>query len=250
MARKEKYYQVGICPHCPDHVRQEFVDGINEYSYEILDQGKRYVYGDVHSLSFFRCDGCHSIVGYRTYYADAVDIDEAEKLEKTRIFQQDDSESESSFKDYSSLIYSTHQQAAGPPLSNYASEPVREEYEQALKVKQDPKSFAMRIRRALEAICLDKDAREEDLKKNLKKLLEGNEFRSIVAQIAEELVLIGNAGAHIKPRKPRNVEQVQVIDDFFRLVVNYVYEAPAKLKTYRELLTPELPEIESEETIN
>ncbi len=253
MARKEKYYQVGICPHCSDDVRQEFVDGINEYSYEILDQGKRYVYGDVHTLSFFRCDGCHAIVGYRTYYADAVDIEEAEKLDKKWVFRQNDRESDSYFKDHASLIYSTHPQATERQLSHYAPEKIRKEYEQALKIKrQDPASFAMRIRRALEAICIDKGEPGKNLNNDLKSLSENGIFPSIVADIAEELKLIGNAGAHIKPRKPREIgeEQVQVIDDFFHLVVTYVYEAPVRLEEYRKLLLPELPQIISHDAVN
>ncbi len=189
-------------------------------------------------------------MGYRTYYADAVDIAEAEKLDKKWVFQQDDPKSDSYFKDHASLIYSTHKQETEKPLSAYAPKDMRWEYEQALKVKrQDPASFAMRIRRALEAICIDQGAPGRNLNGDLKSLSENGIFPALVAEIAEELKIIG---AHIKPRISREVteEQVQVIDDFFHLVVTYVYEAPGRLQEYRKLLLAGTPEIISHDAIN
>jgi hypothetical protein len=253
MARKEKYYLVGICPNCEDHTRQEYVVGIHEYGQELPKQGRRYVYGDVHTLSFFRCDGCSDVVGYRTYREDAVPINEAEKLEKTWVFQLDDLESETYFKDHSYVIYSTRQPVAERRPSNYAPKKIRDEYEGALRVKQhDPRSFVIRIRRALEAICIQKGLPGKNLDDDLKKLSERGILPSLVAEIADEIKVIGNAGAHVSPRKSRNVGQneVQTIDDFFHLVVIYVYEAPSRLKEYQKLLRPKKPKIISEETVH
>jgi hypothetical protein len=249
MARKETYYQVGICPHCPDHMRQEFVDGINEYSYEMLDQGKRYVYGDVHSLSFFRCDGCHAIVGYRTYYADAVDIEEAEKLDKKWVFQQDDSESDSYFKDHASLIYSTHK-TDERELSAHVPEEIKSLYQRALKVKRiEPNSFAVQIRQALEAVCTDQGEPGKNLSADLRELSKRGVLPPTITEMAHKLRDSGNDGAHIRPQEVESY-QVQSIDDFFHLIVNYVYDAPALLRSYRELLEIEVPEIIAGDHIN
>ncbi len=250
MPKKETYFQVGICPHCSDHTHQVFVEGIHEYSEEIPDDsGKRYVYGDVHTLSFFRCDGCHGIVGYRTYYADAVEIEEAEKLDKKWALQRDDCGSDPCFK-APALIYSTRKTERA--LSHYAPKMIREEYDQALKVKRhDPKSFAMRIRRALEAICSERGAPGKNLDDDLKRLERDGVFPPQVKEIAEVLKLIGNAAAHMKPRKPRNIgDDVEVIDDFFHLIVTYVYEHPARLEEYNRLLQIELPQIVSNDSVN
>jgi len=74
-------------------------------------------------------------------------------------------------------------------------------------------------------------------------------FPPVLADIAHELRGIGNVGAH-----PKDVdvleEQVSAIDDFFHLVISYVYEAPARLEEYRRLYRPDLPEIVSEDAIN
>ncbi len=253
MARKEKYYLVGICPNCEEHTRQEYVVGIHEYGQEFPKQGKRYVYGDVHTLSFFRCDGCSDVVGYRTYREDAVPIDEAEKLEKTWVFQLDDLDSDTYFKDHSLLIYSSHPPATERPLSDYAPKKVLEEYQEALKVKpHDPKSFAVRIRCALEAICLERGLPGKNLSADLKQLSARGELPPHVAEIAGEITAIGNAGAHVKPSKRRNVgwEEGQIIDDFFHLVVNYVYDAPARLREYRKRLRPKTVKIISEDTVH
>ena len=198
MAKKEMFFQVGICPHCPDYTRQEFVEGIHEYSEEILDdRGKRHMYGDVHTLSFFRCDGCHAIVGYKTYYADAVDIEEAEKLDKKWVLEKDDCESDSCFKTHAYLIYSTRQKASDRTLSEYVPDRIKDLYDRALKVKGiEPNSFVVHIRHALETVCVDQGAKSGNLKDKLTKLSERGVFPPLVAQIANEIRLIGNDGAH------------------------------------------------------
>jgi hypothetical protein len=253
MARKETFFQVGICPNCEDTTRQEYVEGIHEYGPEMTRQGRRYVYGDLHTLSFFRCDSCRNVVGYRTYYADAVDIAEARALPKEWVFKLDDLESDCFFKNHSSLIYCSYQPVAQRRLSRHAPKNVQKEYEEALSVKpHDNKSFAIRIRRALEAICIDRGLPGKNLDADLKKLSELGQLPGLVAEIADEIKVIGNAGAHVKPRKRRRVgyEEAQTIDDFFHLVVTYVYDAPERLKEYRKRLRPKPPKIVSEDTVH
>ena len=111
--------------------------GIHEYGQELTKHGRRHLYGDLHTLSLFRCNGCSDIVGYRTYRADAPTIDEAETLPETWVFELDDLETDSYFKDYSSLIYSTHkpnvERSFERPLSVNAPKKIRTEYQEALE---------------------------------------------------------------------------------------------------------------------
>ncbi len=218
----------------------------------MVDRGKPHCYGDVHTISLFQCQGCRSIVIYTTYYADAVEIDEAERLDPKWIFERGDVEGSEDFRvgTYTSLLHPIRQMATEPfepsqlvskperPLSNYAPRKIREEYEEALRVKDhDPKSFVVGIRRALEAICIEQGfPGDDELGKNLKKL----SLPPLVAEIADEIRVMGNAGAHIKARKYRNVgpREAQTIDDFFHLVVLFVYEAPSLLKEYQKRLRP------------
>src|SRR5207244_1118645 len=111
-------------------------------------------------------------------------------------------------------------------------------YDRALKVRSKPNSFAVQIRRALEAICIDRGEPGKNLHDDLENLSKAGVFPPIVAEIAHELRNIGNTGAHVKTHDVEDT-QVQALDDFFHLVVNYVYEAPARLESYRKLLRPQ-----------
>ncbi len=126
---------------------------------------------------------------------------------------------------------------------------VNRAYIRALKVKHEPNSFAVQIRRALEAICIDRGETGKNLNEDLKNLSQAGVFPPVVTEIAQELKNIGNTGAHVKLQTVKD-DQVQVIDDFFHLVVKYVYDAPASLETYRRLLIPEIPGITLDDAFN
>src|SRR6266446_5165034 len=61
MARKETFYQVGICPNCPSQTRQQFLFATNDYMEPAMFPGKVPRYFIVRTLSLFRCEGCKSI---------------------------------------------------------------------------------------------------------------------------------------------------------------------------------------------
>jgi hypothetical protein len=234
MAKKELFYQVGLCRHCSDKTRQLFLDGINECSEEIPhDDARRYVYGDVHTLSFFRCDGCKGILIYRTYYADAVDIAEADKLDPKWIFRLNNFESESSFTDCSSLLYSTNKDTgerieAG--LDPPTPEPVRNIYNEALAVKdRSPNAFAMLVGKALEAMQKDLDIPRRQLEE-----LESRSSPHGLTQLAVRIKDWRNAAAHYDaPTDNVSAEQAADINTFFRLITEYVYVLPDKLEKAR-----------------
>ena len=100
-------------------------------------------------------------------------------------------------------------------------------------------------------MCVERGLPGNNLDADLQRLSERGELPPLVAAIANEIKVIGNAGAHVKPRKPRKVEfeEVQTINDFFHLVINYVYDAPTLLEQYEKRLRPKKPKIISEDTI-
>src|ERR1700730_10716577 len=105
---KKKLYQVGICPNCPTQTRQQLEFAANECSCDSTDRGRPNLYGDVHTLSLFRCNGCTALLLYKTHFDDVVDADRAEQLDPKWIFQLDDFGGDSDFRDHSSLLYPTH----------------------------------------------------------------------------------------------------------------------------------------------
>ena len=134
---------------------------VNECSAVALNRGRPHLYGQVNTLSLFRCDGCGAILLLRTHFDDIVDADQADKLDPKWIFELDDFESDSDFSSVYSVMYSTpiFQQEWIPserPLSAHVPDKIKEAYQRAFKVRRDPNSFAVQIRRALEVICKDR----------------------------------------------------------------------------------------------
>lgn len=110
-------------------------------------------------------------------------------------------------------------------------------YEEALLVKErSPDSFAVLIRRALEAICKDRGTNEtSSLNNRLKELADRGEFPPTIISLADNLRFIGNIGAHdsgsnVKPG------YVRLINDFFKVIVEYVYIAPKKLEDFKKTI--------------
>lgn len=113
---------------------------------------------------------------------------------------------------------------------------VRMIYQEASIVKQNsPSSFALLIRKALEAICEDRKTPEGTLAARLKYLANKGEIPPVLADVTEVLRTVGNTAAHGTLEKI-TAPMTWAIDDFFRAVVEYVYVAPNKLEEFRARL--------------
>jgi hypothetical protein len=94
---------------------------------------------------------------------------------------------------------------------------------------RSPTAFIGQIRRLLEFVCKDKNASGTDLFDKLEDLVTKGVFPGYFAEITDLLRKIGNLGAHADDRE-LSVWDAELVDDFFRSVVEYVYVAPAKIK--------------------
>jgi len=114
--------------------------------------------------------------------------------------------------------------------------PVATIYAEAAVVKRiSPNSFAVQIRRALEAVCADRGATGHSLHGMLAELGRRGDLPPVLVEMTDVLRLLGNVGAHASDRTVRP-SQVDALDEFFRAVVEYVYIAPEKLRRFREKL--------------
>ena len=114
--------------------------------------------------------------------------------------------------------------------------PIRTIYDEASRIKAlAPNAFAVQIRRALEALCDDRNARGRNLFSQLKDLSKKNEIPSVLVDLADTLRLLGNVGAHSGNQSVHPLQAFQ-IDEFFRVLVEYVYVAPNKLAAFRKRL--------------
>jgi hypothetical protein len=138
-----------------------------------------------------------------------------------------------------SLDYFRHSSLIWPePAISGSSVPaaVAAIYREAAVVKRlSPNSFAVQIRRALEAVCADKGAGGRLLYDMLTELGRRGDLPPVLAEMTDVLRLLGNVGAHASDRTVRP-SQVDALDEFFRAVIEYVYIAPAKLHRFREKL--------------
>lgn len=96
-----------------------------------------------------------------------------------------------------------------------------------------PNAFAGQIRRALEFICHDQKAQGRTLFEQLKDLSSRGVFPGYFSEITELMRLIGNLGAHAAEQEV-DFWDAELLDDFFRAVVEYVYIAPSRIERLKE----------------
>lgn len=109
-------------------------------------------------------------------------------------------------------------------------------YDEAIKIKHvSPNSFAVQIRRALEALCIDRGVSGSNLASMLKMLNERGEIPATLSEASDILRLIGNLGAHADDVDVHPL-QAMAINDFFKAIVEYVYVSPSKIKNFKEML--------------
>ena len=95
-----------------------------------------------------------------------------------------------------------------------------------------PTAYAVQIRRSLEAICDDRGAVKGVLQKRIQDLAFKNEIPPVLAEMSEILRVLGNIGAHASEHQI-SVYDAKIIDEFFRSIVEYVYEAPNRIREFR-----------------
>ena len=112
---------------------------------------------------------------------------------------------------------------------------VRTRYTEAWRVQhQSPSSYAVQIRRALEAICNDRGLTKGSLQQRLRALESDGHFPSLIADISNALRVLGNLGAHDSDRE-LTIYDTARIDECFRAILDYLYIMPARLAAIRSL---------------
>jgi len=102
--------------------------------------------------------------------------------------------------------------------------------------RRTPVAFVAQIRRALELICDEQNANGVNLASKLQSLTRKGVFPGYIGDLTDLLRLIGNIGAH-DSTSFISVWDAESIDDFFRLLVEYVYVLPAKIEIVHQLAT-------------
>lgn len=124
------------------------------------------------------------------------------------------------------------------PIARMGSVPdnVRKIFLEAQRVKAiSPIAFVVLARRLLEEICIDKGLKGKTLYDNLKALAKRGELPPVTAEASDLVRLIGNAGAHASATQV-TVPDTWAIEEFIRVVLEYVYVAPAQIEEFKKRL--------------
>jgi hypothetical protein len=100
----------------------------------------------------------------------------------------------------------------------------------------------VQIRRALEAICIERGATKGTLVQNIEELANRGEIPKTLAEASDLLRLVGNLGAHAGDRDVHPL-QAHSLGRFFRAIIEYLYVSPKKIQEFRASLEESKKEI-------
>jgi hypothetical protein len=99
----------------------------------------------------------------------------------------------------------------------------------------DANAYGVLLRRVLELVCLDRNAAGRDLNSKLADLAQKGEIPNKLVGVAKGLRQLGNVGAHATLGE-LTPEEIPVLDDLCRAILEYVYSAPSLAQCAEERL--------------
>jgi hypothetical protein len=93
----------------------------------------------------------------------------------------------------------------------------------------DPGAFAVKIRGALELICNAQGLQGDDLAAHLKVLVAQNTLPGYFGEMTFLMRKVGNIAAHPQPQEV-DYWQAEQLDEFFRLIIEYLYVLPSRMR--------------------
>ncbi len=94
---------------------------------------------------------------------------------------------------------------------------------------QAPNAFANQIRRGLELICEEQKAVGKTLFNKIKDLSTKGKFPGHFQDFTDLIRIVGNMGSHASEEEI-DIWDAELLNDFFLIVVEYLYVAPKKVK--------------------
>lgn len=188
-----------LCPHCSNITYQNFTTGIGHYR-------------------VYRCNICGEITLQEVHNVEVESVTRRGKR-ITEIKEELD-------------------QLWPPPASlpNEVPERVRKIYEEAISIKsKSPSSFVVQIRRALEAVANERKVPSSSLYNQIEWMIKNGLLPDTFGKMIQITRILGNLGAH-DAEKDVELKDTEVVDEFFRAAVEYIYIAPAKVERVAGLM--------------
>lgn len=197
------------CLHCGNVAPMQIVSTYSQVK-EHSDSQAPIIWDAGNVYELLVCMSCHRVT-LRSYFfhSDALEPDEIEVR----------------------LLYPTKRDAPSglPPQISKA-------YNAASRVKAiDANAYGVLLRRVLELVCVDRKASGNDLNSKLADLAQKGEMPSKLVGVAKGLRQLGNVGAHATLGE-LTPEEIPVLDDLCRAILEYVYSAPSLAQCAEERL--------------
>jgi hypothetical protein len=214
---------IAICYHCGNRTpHRELSRQIGSLVYEHYDDHK---FEEPFHFVSMACGTCEGLTIFGGYQHEIVEdgSDEIAISKMRRLFPQGP-------------------EAVQPPLhtvtpSHPIPKPIIHAYVEAWPLRHiNPTAFANQIRRALEYVCKDKGATGKTLAAQLKDLSQRSVFPEELASIGELLRQLGNIGSHATDQRV-DMWDAELADELFRMIIQYVYLAPAHIQRMKERLS-------------
>jgi len=201
---KKTIRRIAYCPHCGNRAPQELIH-TQKYLERVWHPDGEESKSSAWSMFVAVCDTCNQLLLYENL-GDQTDPNHFDKCE---------------------LVFPR------PFRFNIAvPREIAAIYEEATRIKElAPNAFAVQIRRALEALALDKGIKKGTLQVQLNELAKNGDIPPNLARASDLLRTLGNVGAHASSQSVHPL-LAHAIDEFFRAVIEYVYEAPKRLADF------------------
>ena len=113
---------------------------------------------------------------------------------------------------------------------------IRNAYSEALKIKKISSiAFVIMIRRALDLLCKQEGATGNNLYEKIIDLGKKELIPKVLSDMADTIRLIGNDRAH-DDNEILKENDLDVLDDFYSSIIEYVYIGPRKVELLRQKL--------------
>jgi len=111
---------------------------------------------------------------------------------------------------------------------------IRITYESSKRIQQlNSEAFVMSIRKCIEITCKLHGIEKGNLDKKLKQLCLELDIPELLSSVAHNIRLMGNQAAHdLEEINPVNVQK---IDEFFKVLMHYIYILPSRLKWFEHV---------------
>jgi hypothetical protein len=208
--------EVSVCFHCGNTVPLILV--ATHSGKELFEEIDRRRFFEAYEVSIYRCPTCEGL----SLFGDYSQYPRTGTFAEKRLYPRG-----------SMLLPAKH--LLGDP--NCVPKRTLTEYEQIWPLRfLAPTAFAISIRRLLEGICIGQQAQGNTLFSQLKDLVARGTFPGNFAEITDLVRQVGNLGAH-SAAADIDVWDAELLDDFFRSIIEYVYIVPSKIARLKQRIS-------------